>query len=410
MKTFVRVELYDALLRALHCETNFIQVVTGPRQVGKTTLVLQVADKWDGPTLYKTADSPQTPTASMIVEWWNEARVLAKESNQKVLFIIDEVQKITRWSECVKLLFDEDKRFGTAVRVVLLGSSALLVQRGLTESLAGRFELHRHFHWSFAECVAYAAINLDDYLLFGGYPGALSLRDDFERWARYVRDALIETVLAKDILHMTPVTKPALLRQIFGLATTHPAHIISYQKMLGQLQDVGNTTTIASYLGLLANAFLAVGIERWSGSVVRQRGSIPKLLLFDNACVSAMAGRSRETLRADSAFMGHLVENAVGAKLYAETVLCGGKLYYWRERQEEVDYVVATGAGISAVEVKTGGQTKHSLYSFKSKFPTAHLFVVGESDSALQHGRLPDVTSIALNDFFRNPSCVLPRS
>jgi predicted AAA+ superfamily ATPase len=242
--SFVRNDLFEALWNSLQGEAFFIQAVAGPRQVGKTTLVLEIVDRWRGPKLYETADQPAPPDVHWIVAQWEKARALMKGKRDGLL-VLDEVQKIPRWTEAVKKLWDEDRRGKIRLRVVLLGSSALLVQRGLTESLTGRFELHRHPHWSFAECHACFGINLEDYLVFGGYPGGLVLRRDPVRWGRYIRDAVIETVLGKDVLLLSPVQKPALLRQTFGMACAHPAEVLSFQKMVGQLTDAGNTVTIA---------------------------------------------------------------------------------------------------------------------------------------------------------------------
>jgi predicted AAA+ superfamily ATPase len=321
--------------------------------------------------------------------------------------VLDEVQKIPNWSELVKKLFDEDRRVRRGLRVLLLGSSALLMQKGLTESLAGRFELHRHFHWSFAECREYFKVNLSEYLYFGGYPGAMPMRRNQERWARYVRDSLIETVLAKDVLLLMPVTKPALLRQLFGLATAHPAEILSYQKMLGQLQDAGNTTTVASYLNLLANAFLVAPLERWSGSRIKQRGSIPKLLVLDNALVSATSGQSYKQLKSDRSLWGRLIENAVGARLYLILQNKGANLLYWRQRQEEVDFVFQLGGEVYAVEVKSSAKktAANALLSFGRRYKKAKLLLL----SPVKEKKCPGISSVALADYFNDPRIIFRR-
>lgn len=315
---------------------------------------------------------------------------------------LDEVQKIPAWSDSVKKLYDEDRRFKNKVRVVVLGSSALLMQRGLTESLAGRFEIQRHGHWSYPECKEYFSLNLEEYLYFGGYPGSLSLRGDEERWARYIRDSLIETVLSKDILLMMPVSKPALLRQVFGLAMSNPAQILSYQKMLGQLQDAGNTTTIASYIRLLSGAFLVTSIERYSGSKIRQKGSIPKLLVFDNALISAMSGRKFKELLNDKPFWGRMVENAVGAVLYGILQEKGGNLFYWRERHDEVDFVVHSGGKLIAIEVKSGvsKNCEDRMTPFLKKYKTANAVIISPS---MEFGKRENIKNLTLHQFFSNP-------
>src|SRR3989338_885959 len=261
MRTFIRHRYFQLLWSRLHATPRLLQVVVGPRQVGKTTLAFQILHRWPGPTHYETADQPSPQTVQWIETQWDKARRLAGQMRRETLLVLDEIQKITRWSEVIKRLADQDRRRNLKLRPVLLGSSALLMQRGLSESLAGRFELHRHPHWSFQECQACFGLSLEEYVYFGGYPGALALRRDEDRWQHFVRDALIETVLAKDVLLMAPVSKPALLRQTFGLAVAHPAEILSYQKMLGSLQDAGNTTTIASYLRLLSQAFLVSPLD-----------------------------------------------------------------------------------------------------------------------------------------------------
>lgn len=340
MKEYLRKSLFNALRKGLKGEPRLLQVITGPRQVGKTTLALQAYDNWAGPKLYKTTDLPNIPTVDWIMTQWEEGRSLCQKRRRETLLVLDEIQKIPRWSEVVKKMFDEDKRSRRPIRVVLLGSSSLLMQKGLTESLAGRFEIHRHNHWSFSECKEYFNLKLEDYLYFGGYPGAIPLRRDEPRWARYIRDSLIETVLSKDVILMSPITKPALLRQVFGLCLVHPAEIVSYQKMIGQLQDAGNTTTIASYIRLLSNAFLLAPLEKYSGSKIRQRGSMPKILVLDNALISATTGRGFKTIFKDKIAWGRMVENAVGARLYPILQELGGALFYWRDRNYEVDYIV----------------------------------------------------------------------
>lgn len=384
MKEFVRQDLYDNLLKSLKSEVNFIQVVVGPRQVGKTTLVLQILKRWEGPKLYETADIPGTPPLLWLEKVWNQARDLPK-TKKPILLVIDEIQKIPHWSEMVKKLFDEDKRIKRKIKVVLLGSSSLLVQKGLQESLAGRFELHRHYQWSYTECQKAFGLTLPEYLFFGGYPGGLVLRNDFSRWSGYIRDSLIESVLAKDILLTSPVSKPALLRQTFSLAVRHPAQIISYQKMLGSLIDVGNVTTIASYLRLLASSFLIIPLERYSGSVIRQRGSQPKVVVLDNALISSTNNMSKDEFLLDSSWRGRVTENAVGAKLWIEAEKIGGALFYWRERDKEVDYVVKVGKNIFAIEVKSGTVKEPftGLDSFLKKYPKAKGLVVGEQISLI---------------------------
>lgn len=405
MPQFIRKHLYDTLWKNLQGKTHLIQAVVGPRQVGKTTLALQIFDQWPGFKSFESADNPDTPSSDWIRLKWEEARIGVKGQKKAGLFIIDEIQKIPRWSQVVKALFDEDKRKGIELRVVLLGSSALLVQKGLTESLAGRFELHQHMQWSYEECKECFGLSLDEYLYFGGYPGALVMRHDENRWRNFFRGSLIETVLSKDVLLMATVTKPALLRQAFGLATASPAKILSYQKMMGSLQDAGNTTTIATYLGLLSKAFLMTNLERLSGSAIRQRGSIPKIVILDNGLVSAMSGLKFGEARKDSVHWGNCVENIVGARLYYFAEEMGGQVFYWRERQHEVDYVLKIGKKIIGIEVKTNAdKAPASFNEFIHKFKPEKVFTIyyrQESSKQVKEGL------ISLDDFLLNPDIVI---
>ncbi len=260
---------------------------------------------------------------------------------------------MTSWAEAVKRPWDEDRGADVPLRVVLLGSAALLVRRGLSESLTGRFELIRAPHWSFAEMRDAFGFSLDQFLYLGGYPGAAGLVDDERRWASYVLDSIVETTISRDLLLPTRVDKPALLRSLLRLACDHSSQIVSYQKLTGQLQDAGNTTTLAHYLDLLAGAGLAVGLERYSPGKVRQRRSTPKLLALDTALVSATSGRSFAEIRESPEHWGGLVETAVGAHLWAMRDP-GAELLYWRDRGQEVDFVVARGDSLTAIEVKSG--------------------------------------------------------
>jgi len=409
MKEYFRKPLFDSLIKGLKNEPRLLQVIIGPRQVGKTTLALQAYDRWPGPKLYESADLPTTPTVDWVTNYWEKARALCGKGKGDVLLLLDEIQKIPRWSEVVKKLFDEDKREKRPIRVVLLGSSSLLMQRGLTESLAGRFEIHRHNHWSFPECKEYFGLELEEYIYFGGYPGAIPLRKDEPRWGRYIRDSLIETVLSKDILLMSPITKPALLRQVFGLCLAHPAEIMSYQKMIGQLQDAGNTTTIAFYLKLLSKAFLLAPLGKYSGSKIRQRGSIPKILILDNALVSATMGRDFKTTINDKTPWGRMVENAVGAKLYPMLQELGGELFYWRDRNDEVDYVVQVGQKLIAIEVKSGATAKNpaSLNLFSRRYKKAKKIIISPSkivEKAGQNKEEEDIKHLTFKDFFLEPA------
>jgi predicted AAA+ superfamily ATPase len=345
---------FSTLLERLREPRRFIQVVAGPRQVGKTTLVRQVIAELGLPGVAASADDPGLRDRGWLEAQWQAARVQARTSAaHHAVLVLDEVQKIPDWSEIVKRLWDEDAASGIDLRVSLLGSAPLLVQRGLAESLAGRFELIQLRHWSYGEMRAAFGWDLERFLLFGGYPGAAPLVGDVERWRAYILDSLIETTLSRDILLLNRVDKPALLRQLFRLGCDYSAQVVSYNKLVGQLQDAGNTTTLAHYLRLLRDAGLLAGLEKFSGSRIRQRGSSPKLLALDTGLLSAMSGLDPTTFRSDGRMWGRLVETAVGAHL-VNTAGPGVEVTWWRERNREVDFVVADGRRVTAIEVASG--------------------------------------------------------
>lgn len=328
-----------------------MQVIAGPRQVGKTTLLHQAIESLDVPVHYASADEPTLQTRTWIEQQWDIARLRAKDGS---ILALDEIQKIPGWSETVKSLWDTDARKKLNVKVVLLGSSPLLIQKGLTESLAGRFELIPVMHWSFAEMRSAFGWEPEQYLYFGGYPGAAALIPDEKRWARYIIDSLVETTISRDILLMTRVDKPALLRRLFLLGCEYSGWILSYQKMLGQLQDAGNTTTLAHYLELLSGAGMLTGISKFSGKRVLQRASSPKLQVLNTALMSAQSGQSFKSARSNADFWGRLVESAVGAHLINTTAGTGAEVFYWRERSREVDFILRHGKKVMAIEVKSG--------------------------------------------------------
>jgi len=366
-----------ALMRARE-PRGVMQVLAGPRQVGKTTVARQVIEEAELPSHFASADDPAGQDREWIRQQWEVGRLAARESPERgALLVLDEVQKVEGWASLVKFLWDEDTFSGVNLRVFLLGSAPLLVQRGLGESLAGRFELIRFPHWSFAEMREAFGWELDRYLFFGGYPGAAPFAEDEPRWREYVLDSLVETSISRDVLLMTRVDKPALLRQLFRLACDYSGQVLSYNKMLGQLQDAGNTTTLAHYLELLGGAGLVAGIPKYSGSRVRQRGSSPKLLVLNTALMSATSGRSSRDAARDADFWGRLVESAVGAHLREGA----DELFYWREGNVEVDWVVSGSRGVVGFEV-TSGRRKASLPGLaafeKEHSPTRTLLVGGQ--------------------------------
>jgi len=365
---------------------RFIQVVAGSRQVGKTTLVQQVCERVGIPVQYASADEPTLRGPEWIAQQWEIAR-LKREQGEAVL-VLDEVQKISGWSETVKRLWDEDTRHKCRVKVVLLGSAPLLIQRVLSESLSGRFEVVHLAHWSALEMREAFGWSVAQSIFYGGYPGAASLvmgkarypvEGDHERWVSYVRDALIETTLSRDVLLLSRVDKPALLRRMFELGCRYSGQILSYTKMIGQLQDAGNTTTLAHYLELLSAAGMLTGLPKYAGEAVRSRGSSPKLQVLDTALYSALSGYRFEEAQADRAHWGRLTESAVGAHL--ANAAAGGQceLFYWRERNREVDFVVRARRKLIAIEVKSGRarDALPGMTAFKDAFKPDHMLLVG---------------------------------
>jgi len=382
------------LLSTLRTElSRQTRVMIGPRQVGKTTIARQIQESIGIPSVYATADSPVPLDSAWIETQWRRAVADGAPSGGPLLLILDEVQKVRGWSETLKLLWDS-RPATPEILILILGSSSLLMQEGLTESLAGRFFLHRCHHWGYPECRTAFGWNLEQWIYFGGYPGATSFTQNESAWKRYISDSLIETVLARDVLQMSKIAKPVLLRHLFALAATLPAQFVSYTKMLGQLQDAGNTTTLAHYLKLLESAFLASGLELFSRGKQRKRGSSPKLVLWNNALVNALSTRTFADALGDTIWWGRLVENAVGA------YLCNGlnsveyEIIYWREGGHEVDYVVARGRDVWAIEVKSGRSGKASgLTRFRDRYPEARALLVGGQGIPLETFFCKDPTS-----------------
>jgi len=383
MAEFIRPQA-AALRKRLGEPRRFLQIVAGPRQTGKTTLVRQVTARFALPLRYASADEPTLRERGWIAGQWDAARLEA--GKRGALLVLDEIQKIPGWSETVKRLWDEDTRAKRRLKVVLLGSAPLLIQRGLTESLAGRFEVLRLPHWSYAEMREAFGLGLDEYLYYGGYPGAAPLIGEPARWARYIADALIETTISRDVLLLTRVDKPALLRRLFELGCRYSGQILSYTKMLGQLQDAGNATTLAHYLELLAGAGMVTGLQKFAGGAARSRGSIPKLQVLNTALMTVQSGLAFEEARADREFWGRLTESAVGAHLANAAASGACELFYWRERNREVDFVVRAGRTLAAVEVKSGraGDAQPGLDAFAEAFKPRRRLLVGGDGIALE--------------------------
>jgi uncharacterized protein len=358
---------------------RFIQVLTGPRQVGKTTAIREALNQIKISSTYIACDSTEMADSIWLRQQWERGRVLAK-SNGEHLLVFDEIQKVPHWSEAVKSLWDQDTATGTQLKIVLLGSSALLVHKGLSESLAGRFERIRMRQWSYSDMSSAFGWDVDTYILFGGYPGAASLINDPQRWRGYVADSLVEPSISRDILQMERIDKPALLRQLFQLGCAYSGQIVSFVKLVGQLQDAGNTTTLAHYLTLTADAGLLKGLSAYSGSMVRTRASSPKLLALDTGLVTAHSGTDPATIRRAPEAWGRLIESVVGAHLVKSCDGAGAEIYYWRNHGFEVDFILSTPAGIAAIEVKSGRRRESlpGIGRFLTYWPDAKPFLVGD--------------------------------
>jgi len=376
-----RRPVFNKILTRIREKRNFIQILTGPRQVGKTTLARQIINDYKSPIHYVSADEPTLRDRSWINQQWDIARLKITEVKKSdALLILDEVQKITGWSETVKRLWDEDTINKINLKVILLGSSPLLMQKGLTESLGGRFETIPVTHWSFAEMRDCFNIALEEYIYFGGYPGAMQLTGDTGRWKQYIMDSLIETTISRDILLMTRVDKPALLRQLFHLGCQYSGQVLSYQKMIGQLYDAGNTTTLAHYLELLNGAGLLSGLNKYSGKAHRKRGSSPKLLVLNTALMSALSSFSYKEAIYDRQYWGRLTETAVGAHLVNDSKGKDISVYYWLNRNREVDFVLESGKTLVAIEIKSGKKrnTLEGMDEFCRIFKVKSRLLVGQ--------------------------------
>ena len=392
------------LLARLYEPPERLIVVSGPRQTGKTTLVRQTLDQIKLESRYLSADEPEPSTPSLsfngqeqvttitvehdarwLTHAWEEARRDDDRSERGFVLVLDEIQKIPKWSETVKGLWDADRAAGRTLRVVVLGSAPLLTQQGLTESLTGRFELIRVNHWSFREMVDAFDFDLPSYVYFGGYPGAAHRINDQPRWREYIRSSLIEPNIERDILAMTRVNKPALLKRAFELGSSYSGQILSYTKMQGQLQDAGNTTTLAHYLDILSNAGLLAGLPKYAGQQHRRRGSSPKLNVLNTSFMAVSSGYTFEEAQADRTFWGRLVESTVGAHLF-NTGMPDIRMYYWRESPHEVDFVLELGRRLVGIEVKSTsrGDNSSGLAIFQECFAPEGTLLVGGHGTPLE--------------------------
>ncbi len=371
---------FQSLTKRLDEPRAVMQVLVGPRQVGKTTLVEQLLSASDVPNYSISADGVPNTNAVWLEQQWEIGRQRFQQSGATAFILaIDEIQKISNWSETVKAQWDADTRKGINLKVILLGSSRLLLQQGLTESLAGRFELTYLGHWSLSEMQTAFDWTPHQFAWFGGYPGTARLVDDEDRWKKYVSDALIEPSISRDILSLSRVDKPALLRRLFEFGCLYSGQLLSYNKMLGQLLDAGNTTTLAHYLDLLDSAGLLCGLEKYAGDRLRQRLSSPKFQVHNTALIAAVHPASFAEIQHQPVQWGRIVESAVGAHLVNYARQEGFKLYYWREGNDEVDFVLEHRGRTVAIEVKSGAKygNLNGMNAFKKQFEPDKLLLVG---------------------------------
>ncbi|MCX6158018.1 MAG: ATP-binding protein [Ignavibacteriae bacterium] len=362
-------------------QRHFIQIITGPRQVGKTTLIKQLKEEISLPVTYFSADNVSNPDSGWIDLQWDIQRTKFQTSGVKeYILVFDEIQKISNWSEAIKKQWGKDTFENRNIKLILLGSSQMLLQKGISESLAGRFELIPMAQWSFSEMNEAFGFTELEYLWFGGYPGGAVLKNDEARWKEYILNSLIEPTLYKDILLTTRIDKPALLRKLFELGCSYSGQIVTFQKILGQLDDAGNTTTLSHYLSLLDLGGLLSGIEKYSKEKIRQRASSPKWQVRDNALLSVMSGKTFDQVKNDPAIFGRFVESAIGTHLLNSKKENKINLYYWREGDKEVDYIIEYDNKIISIEVKSSvNKSSNGLYEFRKKY-NPHKSLIIEKD------------------------------
>lgn len=391
-----RKKEFDILKERLSESRNRIQVISGPRQVGKSTMVKQVLKEIDLPYLFVTGDNVAPDDTKWIAETWQTARarkMIGKHS--QYLLVIDEVHKIDNWSEAVKKEWDQDTFNDLNIKVVLLGSSRLLLKDGLTESLAGRYEIIRMTHWTFPEMHKAFGLDINQYIFFGGYPGGASLIADERRWCNYIKDSIIAPAVSQDILMTKTVYKPNLMRQVFDLGCAYSGEELSLNKMLGQLQDVGNVTTIANYISTLDEAMLLAGLQKFAFDKARKYNSVPKLIVYNTALLSALSNVKFEKVFVEPKMWGRWVESAVGAYLLNKSEDLGYHVYYWRDRNDEVDFVLEYNRSLIAIEVKSGRRTTNvGLSVFHEKFHPLTSFVVGSGGIPIEEFLSADLENL----------------
>lgn len=388
---------YQLIKDRLNEPRKFIQVVMGARQIGKSTVVRQVLKDIDAPYQFYSADNVPATNSSWISNCWAAVRSL-KANNRwdSIILVIDEIQKISNWSEVVKKEWDDDTFHDRNIKVLFLGSSRVLLEKGLSESLAGRFEEIRMSHWSYIEMQECFGFTLDQYLFYGSYPGAATLAEDEDRYQQYIQSSIIDATINKDILMDTPISKPALLRQTFELGAAYSGELLSLNKMLGSLQDAGNTATLAGYINLLGESGLLCGLQKFSVDMARRKASIPKLQVYNNALKMVYSPLTFEQVVMDRKSWGRIFESGIGAYLVSQSFIHRFEVYYWRERNDEVDFILRKKGSVVAIEIKSNAEKRtDGLDKFRQLFKPQSSFIVGDGGI-----RAKDFLSMNINDLF----------
>lgn len=380
-----KLPVYKKIKQLIEEPRRFIQVIMGPRQVGKSTVVKQVLNDITIPFKFYAADDVPDYNSNWIVQCWESVRLLAEQKESEYILVIDEIQKINNWSECVKKLWDEDTFYDRKIKVILLGSSRILLKRGLSESLAGRFEEIRMAQWSFNEVRECFGVSLKEYLFYGGYPGAIPFIKDPERFDDYITSAIVEATINRDILNDVQINKPALLRQTFELASAYSGKILSFTKMIGQLQDAGNTTTLSQYIHLLQESCLVTGLQKYTNDKARSKGTIPKFQVFDNSFKEIYSSLSFEEAVVRPDTWGHIFESAIGAYIMQQAFINKFEVYYWRDRNLEVDFILKKKETMVALEIKNNNEkSTKGLEEFKKIFNPKKALIIGEGGLSLE--------------------------
>jgi len=371
---------YQIIKKRLEEPRRFIQVVMGPRQVGKSTVVKQVLKELDIPYQMFSADNVPATNSAWVANCWEATRSLQKNKGyESIVLVIDEIQKITNWSEAVKKEWDDDTFHDRNIKVLLLGSSRVMLEKRLSESLAGRFEEIRMSHWSYMEMKECFGFTLDQYIYYGGYPGAASLIDEEDRYLQYIQSGIVDATINKDILMDTPIGKPALLRQTFELGSAYSGQLLSLNKMLGSLQDAGNTATLAGYIHLLDESGLLCGLQKYSIDTARRKASIPKLQVYNNALKMVYSSLAFDEAITNRQAWGHIFESAVGAYIVSQSFVHRFEVFYWRERNDEVDFILRKKGSVVAIEIKSNAEKRtKGLEVFKNLFSPQAAFIVGD--------------------------------